>query len=263
MTSDNVLQPYTNDSFPSLVSLPSLISNCSVMNFNEAIRASLPTLKQVEFNYGKEKASGLVAVCLTDICLGLAFDVNPHMLKIAADEVAERWYDLKLSDLRLFRKMYLSGEIGAKPSKTFRIDTKVILEAFNDYYIQRAEVYADIAEERNRHPKDEYDTSKCIPMPDYVKESFKRLEAKRIEKMRLVDENRPKPSHKKTLEEISESEGIDILKLSEAIKSKAERRRVEENLTIPMMLILQAEMASVLYEARQDGSYLHKLIESI
>ena len=260
MTLHNALQPSTGNNLPSLVSLPSIISNCSVLTIDEAIKSDLPSLKRLEAKYGRESISALVATCLIDICYGLAFEVNEKMLKVTADMVVERWYDLKLSDLKLFKTMYLTGEIGAKPSKTFRIDSKVFLEAFDDYYKKRAEEYAVIAEERNRNPKDEYDTSKCIPMPDYVKETYQRIERNKAAKMLNV-EAPAKPIKRMTLDEIADLECIDKVRLAEAIRSRAEARQKSEKL--PIELILQSEMAAVLFAARQNPKYLHELVKPI
>ncbi len=255
----NALQPSTGNNLPALVSLPSIVSNCSVMTIDEAIRSDLPSLKRLESKYGRESISALVATCLIDICYGLAFEVNEKMLKVTADMVVERWYDLKLSDLKLFKTMYLTGEIGAKPSKTFRIDSKVFLEAFDDYYKKRAEEYAVIAEERNRNPKDEYDTSKCIPMPDYVKETYERIEREKVAKRLAADQSRPRPINRMTLDEIADLEGVDKVRLAEAIRSRAEARQKTEKL--PIELILQSEMASVQFAARHNPKYLHELIQ--
>lgn len=220
-------------------------------------------LESISDRYGAEIALKLVLDAISSLCSAMAFNTTPEMRLEAATMILDDFPDTKLAAFHVFKKEVLYGRIG-KPGKTFRMDAKVLLEFWNEFYTKMTETICDHIEAKHKdfYPPDKpVNEDKIIPMPEYVKETFKRV----TEKMRVnsvhEDENRPSPSSKLTLDQIAEAEGVNIELLAEVIRTKAKNRMKGDK--VDFALALQAEMASTLYEARKDPKHLNRLIQSV
>lgn len=230
--------------------------------YQDLISTKSLRLESISDRYGSEIALKLVLDAISSLCSAMAFDTTPEMRLEASTMILDDFPDTKLAAFHVFKKEVLYGRIG-KPGKTFRMDAKVLLEFWNEFYTKMSETICDHLEAKHKdfYPSDKpVNADKVIPMPEYVKETFKRVTEKMRVKSVYEDENRPAPSSKLTLEQIAESEGVNIESLAEAIRMRAKKRMKDEKIGVDFALVLQSEMASTLYEARKDPKYLHLLI---
>lgn len=238
--------------------------------YTDIIQCQSPKFLPFINQYGRQALQDVFTMTVVQLSDGLGLPIMGGQIDDAVDIIIDDFPDTKLSDLLLFKRQMLRGGIGGQvDDKLWKWNTRSICQAWSDYYAKREDVFCDYREQKHLEAKQGYNTGFAKSLANATPEQLEKhreyvakLEAATKAKHIKDEEAKAIIPAKLTLEQIAAHEGIDILKLSEAIKAKAERRRVEENLTIPMMLILQAEMASTLYEARQDVSYLHKLIES-
>lgn len=236
--------------------------------YTDLIKCQSPKFLPFINRYGRPALEELFGRVVMDVAEGLGVTISGNMVADAVDLIVDEFPDTKLSDLLMFKRDLLGGKVGGQvDDKLWKWNTRAIVQAWGEYYAKREDAFCDYREQRHNEAKQEYaggfakalanaSPEQLEKHREYVAKLEKSAEVKRV----VQEKAKEIIPAKLTLEQIAAHEGIDILKLSEAIKAKAEKRRVEEGLTIPMMLILQAEMASTLYEARQDVKYLHELI---
>lgn len=220
--------------------------------------------------YGRSALEEIFGRVVMDLSEGLGVSVSGTMVSDAVDLIIDGFPDTKLSDLLMFKRDVLGGKVGGQvDDKLWKWNTRAIVQAWGEYYAKREDVFCDAREQRYKEDKAAYNSGFAKSLANATPEQLEKhreyvakLEATTKARQIAQEEAKSVIPGKLSLEQIAEREGIDATILAEAIKAKAERRRVDENLTIPMLLILQAEMASVLYEARQDGKYLHSLIKT-
>ena len=110
-------------------------------------------LKPFEAKYGKNALSAVISSELMRICKLMSFETTSEMVVAATDLIISDYPDTKLSDFKMFANDVLRGKVGGK---LFRWDTRVILEAWAQYYSFREEVFAEAREERYKAEKKAY-----------------------------------------------------------------------------------------------------------
>lgn len=217
--------------------------------------------------YGLESLETIISITLTSLSEGLGFTVSGEMLCDSAELIIQEYPDTKLSDLLLFKSQMLIGRIGGQvEDKLWRWNTRSILQAWGEYYANREDIFCDYREQKNVEAKAEYNSgfarsfANATPeQQDKHKEYLQKLEQSHKEKREQVERMKEQLPQKMTLEEIAEFEGIDLGELAAVITKKAETRR--GNNGEPLTLFASAEMASLLFEARQNPKYLHEYIK--
>ncbi len=218
--------------------------------------------------YGRPALEELFGRVVMDIAEGLGVSISGNMVADAIELIVDDFPDTKLSDILMFKRDVLGGKVGGQvDDKLWKWNTRAIIQAWGEYYARREDVFCDERERRYQEDKQSYNTGFAKSFANATPEQQERhreyvakLEATQAKRNAETEKAKEIIPAKLNLEQIAESEGVDMVSLAGAIRKRAEKRQAEENLTIPMMLILQAEMASALYEARQDPKYLHKLI---
>lgn len=220
--------------------------------------------------YGQAALHAIVIGVLGKLSESLGKPISGDQVAESAELIISRYPDTKLSDFILFKDQMLTGEIGGQVGdQLWQLNTRTILVAWGEYYERREDVFCEAREQKYAEDKRAYQDGLARAFANASpetqqrhREAVKKMEAG-IEARRVKEEEaKAIIPQKLTLEEIAAAEGIDMVKLAGAIKAKAERRRDEEGLTAPMMLLLQVEMASAQFEARQNPKYLHELIGS-
>lgn len=220
--------------------------------------------------YGRPALEELFGRVVMDIADGLGVSISGNMVADAVDLIVDDFPDTKLSDLLMFKRDVLGGKVGGQvDDKLWKWNTRAIVQAWGEYYAKREDAFCDAREQRYAEEKRQYQDgfakafAHATPeQQEKHREWLKKMEAAANSRRVKEEEAKAIIPQKLTLEEIAAAEGIDMVKLAGAIKAKAERRRDEEGLTAPMMLLLQVEMASAQFEARQNPKYLHELIGS-
>ncbi len=218
--------------------------------------------------HGQAALQAIIMGVLSKLSESLGKAISGDQVAESAELIIRRYPDTKLSDFILFKDQMLTGEIGGQVGdQLWQLNTRTIMVAWGEYYEKREDAFCDYREQKHNEAKQEFSTGLARAYANASPESKALIQGTIANMERVANAKRIKAEEAKavipqklSLEEIAKLEGVDMVALAEAIKAKAERRRDEEKLTVPMMLLLQSEMASALYEARQDGKYLHKLI---
>jgi len=237
--------------------------------YTDIVSCTSAKLRPFTAKYGLPAMKELISFVLLKLASSLGKPIDGEHLEEVAEYIIEDFPDTKLSDFHMFRKEMLRGSIGGQVGdQLWHLNTRTLNQAWAEYYARREDVFCEAREQRYQEEKRQYNDgfarSFANASPE-TQQKHREWVAKMAEKIAIRDEEKAQKSipQKLTLEQIAESEGIDTVKLAEAIQTAATTRQIEENLKIPMMLILQAEMASVLFNARQDGKFLHGYIESL
>lgn len=133
----------------SVTELQKQLTEFNVTAYDQAILAPTPKLSKITEVHGHDIALGLVAAVLTEISTLLSFPVTSAMIEAAADIIAQRWNDVKVSDLILFKSKVISGEIGGQ---LYRLDARTFTMLFDEYYTKRLDVVEGLLERKNTVP---------------------------------------------------------------------------------------------------------------
>lgn len=230
--------------------------------YTDLIQLPSLRLERIQAAYGNDSAVDLVVMLLSEICSVMAFKTTPEMILTAAEMIVSDYPDTKVAAFHLFKKDVMYGNIGAPMGKTFRMDAKVLLEMWADFYVKMSNAIAEFIEARHKDIQEvPINKDKVIPMPEYVKDTYKRIEQEKAAKAKELDENRPKPAIKKTLDEIAASMKIDPLVLAEAIKKDAETTFSKGEVKgLTFQAFLGIKLGQVTFEARKDPKFLKEYI---
>jgi hypothetical protein len=221
--------------------------------------------------YGRPALEEIFGRVILDLSEGLGISISGTMASDAVELIIDDFPDTKLSDLLMFKRDVLGGKVGGQvDDKLWKWNTRAIIQAWSEYYARREDVFCEAREQRYNEEKrayaDGFAKSFANATPeqqqkhrDWVAKMEAVTNAKRVKE----EEAKAVIPQKLSLEQIADTEGIDMERLAAAIRSRAEQRQKDENLTIPMMIILQGEMAKVLFAARQNPKYLHELVKPI
>lgn len=237
--------------------------------YTDLIECRSPKFMPFINRYGRQALQDIFSMTLVQLSDGLGLPVQGGQIDDAVDLIIDDYPDTKLSDLILFKREMLKGKLGGQvDDKLWKWNTRSICQAWGEYYAKREDAFCEVRERKYSQEKNEFNTGLARSFAnaspeqkekhrEFVAKMEQLAESKRVK----YEDEKAVIRQKLTIEEIAESEGVDFEELAGAIRSKAERRQAEENLSVPIMLLLQAEMASTLFEARKDPKYLHRLIQ--
>lgn len=233
--------------------------------YTDLVKLPSLRLERIQQAFGEDSAVGMVTMLLSDLCSVMAFKTTPEMILTAAEMIVSDYPDTKVAAFHLFKKDVMYGNIGAPMGKTFRMDAKVLLEMWADFYKKMSTAIAEFIEAKHKDiPEVTINKDKVIPMPEYVKATYQKIEQEKAAKAKELDENRPKPMVKKTLDEIAASMKIDPLVLAEAIRKDAEMtfNKPGEVSGLTFQAFLGIKLGQVTFEARKDPKFLKEYIST-
>lgn len=237
--------------------------------YKDLIKCQSPKFPAFTAQYGRTALEAIFEEVVTDLSQGLGLPVSGTMVADSVDIIIDEYPEAKLSDLLLFKRLMLKGDIGGQVGdKLWKWNTRTICQAWGEYYDNSTEAIRAEIDRKHQENKDGGGetvqiTGKEIPMPDYVKQNMDKLYRKSIAEKRILEEiEKPEPLRSKlTIDEIADVEGIDKTILAEAIRLRAEQIHKDQKQKIPLQTILIGELASIQFAARQNPKYLHELVK--
>lgn len=241
-------------SVPAKHELAILIKECRPVSFQDAIMSPTPKLEKISEAYGHDYAAGLVAATLTELTIVLSFDVSAPMIEAAADSIAQRWPDVRISDLKLFKTKVMSGEIGGQ---LYRLDARTFCLMFDEYYQKRFDVMDGLLDRKNTASL-RVEGDGVLPVEQVVK-AYDTLKAK-AEKERADKKHRDKVKNM-TLEEICLESKLPYQSIKDGIREQAETDFAEAgDIELVFETYLDILERKVLDEARKDRSVLNQFL---
>lgn len=230
-------------------------------HYTDLIDCTSAKLRQFAAKYGNGALEAVLSSVLVGMADSLGKDIKGEHISEVAEFIIEDYPDTKLSDFHLFKMQMLKGEIGGQVrDQLWQLNTRTIILAWREYYAKREDVFAEHRERRHIEEKKAYQDglvqsyrNSSPEVKDMMNRAIEKLEER---KRSWSEESKPITQNMK-LEEIAESQGIDLEVLAETI-----RRKALENIGtgIPEVALIAAEMGRVTYEARKDAGFLKNYV---
>ena len=217
--------------------------------YKDLVSCSGMKLRLFEAKYGISALKAILSSELIRICKLMSFETSNEMVIAATDLIIQDYPDTKLSDFKMFGADVLRGKVGGK---LFRWDTRVILEAWAQYYALREEAFAEDREERHKAEKKAYNDA-------YDKAQEHRDMKKEYETLKKQGEAEAKIRAYKflPLEKICELEGVDYETLLLTCESDCRNVWTEDSV-ISFENYFRLHMVRVANEIRRNPSALDK-----
>lgn len=231
--------------------------------YTDLVNCSSAKLRPFAAKYGNSALEAVISSVLVGLSGSLGKPLNGEHIAEVAEYIIDDYPDTKLSDFHLFKKQMLRGEIGGQVGdQLWQLNTRTLIQAWREYYAKREDVFADAREQRHNEEKKAYQDGFIDAYrnsPQHIKDQMNRTVQMLEEKKRSWSEENETIKSKMTLDEIAESEGIDIQVLAEAIRRNA-LKNIDSG--IPEAALLAAELGQITYKARQDAKVLHEYIKT-
>ncbi len=229
--------------------------------YTDLILSKSMRLESITTAFGQETTLLLVLRAIGDLCGVMSFDTSPKMIGEVATMILDDYPDTKLAAFQVFKKEVLYGRIG-KPGKTFRMDAKVLLEYWDEFYKNMSNEIADFIEREHYEQKQGVTDGMAKALkaaPAWVGEKIIALEQKKRIEAIEKDRNRPKPKTAMALQELCEDQGLDYANVIDNIREKAETDFAGKDIgiTFETFLAIRVQAAEIL--ARKDINHLKSL----
>lgn len=231
-------------------------------SFQDIVNSKSPSFKAITHFHGKETTRALILVSISEISKLLSFAITTEMLIESAKNIEIEFYDCKIDDMAFFKSKLMRNQLNID---LYRNDALVMFKIFQEYYVQREDVFAEAREQRRIAQRNEenvgfknlYDNA-----PQWYKDSMDRI----AEKMRIKNEEDVTiiPVQNMLLEEICYIHKIPHNQVAQKILYVAEQEyAINEDKTLTFDFFKTVVYGKVLYEARKDPESLRKFIETI
>lgn len=233
------------------------VQDQAVLNFDEAILSKLPKLSVIAEKSGYDVASALVAKVLSEISQILAFPVAVEMIEAAADIICQKWNDVNINDLKLFKYKVVSGEIGGQ---LYRLDARIFCQMFSEYYSKRLDEFESLLERKNTTPDD----VPLLPMAEILKKRNPEPDKKTWEALQKMKQQAQdvrdreawqKRSKNMDLEMMCKAVGVDYYSLLSVAKADCEEV-FDSTGAMPFDAYYKNHIQRIQIEARKDSSIL-------
>lgn len=218
-------------------------------DYTALVKCESPKFLPFAAKHGEDLTIGLLSSVLTDICGLMRFEVQNRMIQVAAEIIFHEFPDTKMSDLKMFRREMLAGNIRVT---RFGVDTPTLVQAFREYYAAREEHFCQAREDRHKAEKQQERME--LEGNDKMREVYARMRARAAQEREQAAYQAKVRSM--TLEQICEAEGINYAILERSVREECAPMITPE---IDAEAYVQFQLKRIELEARKSPDVLWRI----